>query len=157
MEWRDVDGQQVEACSSCGFVFWRNPLVATIVLIETDGRLVAGRRAIDPGYGLWCFPGGFVNEDEHPAAAAVRECQEEVKAAIEISELLGVYHVIRGDGRGMVAIAFEARLRDGEAPATGHEMLEVATFAPGELPDLAFTTHRQALADWKQRRVSQLS
>jgi hypothetical protein len=48
----------------------------------------------------------------------------------------------------MVAIAYVASLEDGEAPSAGHEMLEVGLFAPDSLPELAFSSHRQAIADW---------
>jgi ADP-ribose pyrophosphatase YjhB (NUDIX family) len=148
MEVREIDGRSVPVCPACGFTAWANPVVATMALIETPGGLILGRRSIEPGYGLWCLPGGFVNEEEHPAEAAARECLEEIRAKVSIDRLLDVYHIIRGDGRGMVAIAYVASLEDGEAPSAGHEMLEVGLFAPDSLPELAFSSHRQAIADW---------
>jgi len=67
MEPRDIDGRIVPVCPACGFTAWSNPVVATMVVIETPGGLILGRRSIEPGYGLWCLPGGFVNEDPfHP-------------------------------------------------------------------------------------------
>lgn len=153
MEKRRIEDREVPACPQCGFIAWRNPTVATMVIIETPGGIVLGRRSIEPGYGLWCLPGGFVNEDEAPVDAAARECEEEIKAKVEIGGLLGVYHIVRGDGAGMVGIAFRASLREGESPAPGHEMLEVGLFAPDNLPELAFGSHRQAVADWVRGRV----
>jgi len=143
-----IEGREVPACPSCGFIAWRNPLVATMVVVETSGGIVLGRRAIEPGYGLWCLPGGFVNEDEAPEEAAARECEEEIAARVDIGSLLGIYHITRGDGRGMVAIAYRATLQGDDSPSAGHEMLEVGLFAPENLPDLAFTSHRRAIADY---------
>jgi ADP-ribose pyrophosphatase YjhB (NUDIX family) len=151
LEWKEVDGQRVQTCPACGFVSWRNPLVSTVVLIETTAGLILGRRAIEPGYGLWGFPGGYVNEDEHPAVAAARECAEEIGVRVKIESLFGVHHVIRGDGRGLVVIAYRASLEDGEQPVAGHETLEIGHFAPDASPELAFKTHQEVLADYRER------
>jgi len=146
---RVVEGQQLEACESCDFVLWRDPKVVTMIVVEDGaGEIVLGRRGIEPGYGLWCLPGGFVNSGEHPAESAVRECREEINAGVEITGLLGVYHIGRPDAPGMVAIAYRAHLLAGEVPSTGSEMLEVATFGRDRLPDLVFPSHREAMRDW---------
>ncbi len=73
---RVIDGRELEACPNDSFVLWRDPKVATAVVVEVDGGVVLGRRSIEPGYGQWCLPGGFVNDDEDPADAAKRECLE---------------------------------------------------------------------------------
>lgn len=151
MEPRKIEGRDLPACPHCGFIAWRNPLVATMVIVETPGGLVLGRRSIDPGYGLWCLPGGFVNEDEHPAQAAARECEEEIVARVEIAGLLGIYHITRGDGRGMLGIAYRARLAEGQSPSAGSEMLEVGLFTADNLPELAFSSHQTAVRDWAVR------
>jgi 8-oxo-dGTP diphosphatase len=153
MELRPVEGREVPHCPSCGFVAWRNPLVATMVVVETPDGIVLGRRAIEPGLGLWCLPGGFVNEEEDPKEAAARECAEEIRARVEIDALLDVYHITRGDGRGMVGVAYAGHLFDGESPGTGSEMTEVGTFRLEQLPELAFASHRRAIADWTRARA----
>ena len=77
LEPRTVEGRALEGCDRCGFVLWHDPKVVTMVVVENDsGEVVVGRRGIEPGYGLWCLPGGYVNDDEHPADSAVRECRE---------------------------------------------------------------------------------
>lgn len=140
------EGRALEACANDDFVLWRDPKVASAVVVEVDGAVVLGRRAIEPGYGKWCLPGGFVNDDEDPAAAAVRECREEIGAAIEITSLLGVYHVAKTTASSIVGIAYRGRLAQGEVMAPGAEMLELGVFRPDALPDLAFPSHREVLA-----------
>jgi len=152
MEMRPVEGREVPHCPSCGFIAWRNPLVATMVVVQTPAGIVLGRRDIEPGLGLWCLPGGFVNEEEEPRDAAIRECAEEIRARVEIDSLLDVYHITRGDGRGMVGIAYAGHLADGESPSAGSETAEVGTFRVGELPDLAFASHRRAITEWAKDR-----
>jgi 8-oxo-dGTP diphosphatase len=145
------EGRELESCPGCGFVLWRDPKVVTMVVVENDaGEIVVGRRGIEPGYGLWCLPGGFVNDDEHPADSAARECLEEITAEVEVTRLLGVYHIQKRGAPSMVGIAYQARLRPGSRPAAGSEMLEVAAFPAGGLPELAFSSHRQAMSDWKR-------
>jgi len=146
---RTLEGREVEGCAECGYVLWHDPKVVTLVVVENDQRqVVVGRRAIEPGYGLWCLPGGYVNDDEHPADSAVRECREEIAADVEITGLLGVYHIRKRGAPSMVGIGYRARLRPGEVPTAGTEMLEVCAFPRDSVPELVFTSHRQAMTDW---------
>jgi ADP-ribose pyrophosphatase YjhB (NUDIX family) len=149
LEPRQLEGRDLEGCPRCGFVLWHDPKVVTIVAVETEGgELVMGRRGIDPGYGLWCLPGGFVNDDEHPAASAARECREEICADVDIVRLLGVYHIEKRNAPSMVGIGYVGRLPPGACPAAGSEMLEVAAFPRDRLPALAFTSHAEVVSDW---------
>jgi 8-oxo-dGTP diphosphatase len=144
---RTIEGRELEACANDDFVLWREPKVATAVVVEAPGGIVLGRRSIEPGYGEWCFPGGFVNYDEDPASAAARECREEVGAEVQLEELLGVYHVSKMTAAAsIVGIAYRGVLALGAQLSAGPEMLEVGTFTPAELPQLAFPSHREVLA-----------
>jgi ADP-ribose pyrophosphatase YjhB (NUDIX family) len=154
---RAIEGRELEACGTCDFVLWRDPKVATMVLIETPDGLLLGRRAIEPGYGAWCLPGGFVNDDEAPDAAAARECLEEIGATVEIAGLVGVFHIRKDGAPSMIGIAYRARLRPGERPAPGEEMLEVRAFPPDAMPDLVFPSHREAVNEWRRSWESSLS
>ena len=145
---RIIEGRELEACPNDDFVLWGDPKVAAAVVVEADGGVVLGRRSIEPGYGLWCLPGGFVNDDEHPADAAVRECIEEICAAVELTSLIGVYHVPKRDAPSMVGIAYRARLVDGAQVRPGSEMLEVRVFPIDSLPPLAFPSHRYVLDEF---------
>jgi ADP-ribose pyrophosphatase YjhB (NUDIX family) len=150
---RLVEGREVEACPHDSFVLWRDPKVSTAVVVEADGGVVLGRRAIEPGHGLWCLPGGFVNDDEDPAAAAARECFEEISAQVELTGLIGVYHIPKTDAPSMVAIAYRGRLADGSRPSAGVEMLEVGVFQFDSLPPLAFPSHKTVLAEYLRSRA----
>ncbi len=145
---RVIEGREVEACPRDSFVLWHDPKVSTAVVVEADGGIVLGRRSIEPGYGLWCLPGGFVNDDEDPALAAVRECREEICAPVELTGLIGVYHIAKTDAPSMIGIAYRGRLVDGARPAAGAEMLEVRVFPPNSLPPLAFPSHTRVVAEY---------
>jgi ADP-ribose pyrophosphatase YjhB (NUDIX family) len=148
LEVRVIEGREVEACPNDSFVLWHDPKVSTAVVVELDGGIVLGRRAIEPGYGLWCLPGGFVNDDEDPAAAAARECLEEISAPVELTGLIGVYHIAKAGAPSMVGIAYRGRLVDGARPSAGTEMLEVGVFQLDSLPELAFPSHRTVVAEY---------
>ena len=149
---RVVEGREVEGCPNDDFVLWHDPKVTTAVVIEVDGGILLGRRAIEPSRGLWCLPGGFVNDDEDPWDAAARECMEEVCAAVEMTRLIGVYHIAKRTAPSMVGIAYSARLAAGSRPAAGPEMLEIGVFALDALPPLAFPSHRQVVGEYIEAR-----
>ena len=152
LQLRTLEGRDVESCAECGFVLWRDPKVVTLVVVENDdGHIIVGRRSIEPAYGLWCLPGGYVNDDEDPADAAIRECREEIGADVEITGLLGVYHIRKDGAPSMVGIGYRARLQPGAVPVAGSEMLEVNAFPGDSMPELAFNSHRQAMTDWRVR------
>jgi len=151
---REIEGQVLEACPNDDFVLWRDPKVVTSVVVTRGDEVVFGRRSIDPGRGLWCLPGGFVNQNEAPADAARRECREEIGAQVEITRLIGVYHIAKTAAPSMVGVAYEARLSEGEAMVPGSEMSEVAFYGADGLPPLAFPSHREIVDDYFRSRAS---
>jgi 8-oxo-dGTP diphosphatase len=144
---RLVEGREVEACPNDDFVLWHDPKVTTAVVIELEGGVLLGRRAIEPRLGYWCLPGGFVNDDEDPWDAAARECLEEICADVELVRLIGVFHIAKESAPSMIGIAYQARLADGSRPSPGPEMLEVGVFDLDSLPVLAFPSHYKVLAE----------
>jgi 8-oxo-dGTP diphosphatase len=147
-ETRLVAKQLLRACPQCDRIFFRNPKVVVAALIEDAGRVLLVLRDIEPGRGLWGLPGGYVDWNEHPQDAMIRECMEEVQVRVEPLELLAVQHIVMDD-EGMVLLPYRARLKAGE-PAAGDEVTQVGWFSPDGLPPLAFTSHRKVLQHWTQ-------
>jgi len=133
-------------CTSCGFIFYQDPKVAVGTIIRNDdNHIVLVRRAIQPGYGKWVFPGGFVDRGEAVLSAAVREAREEAGVDIRIDRLLNVYSY---PGLAPVIIVYLATVTGGVL-ACDDEGLEVRFFAPQEIPwdDLAFRSTVEALRE----------
>jgi 8-oxo-dGTP diphosphatase len=145
---RTIEGREVEACPRDDFVLWHDPKVSTAVVVVVEGGVLLGRRSIEPGYGLWCLPGGYVNDDESPLDAAVRECMEEINATVDITGLIGVYHIAKTGAPSIIGIAYSARLADGARATAGSEMLELAVFPLDAMPPLAFSSHRTVMAEY---------
>jgi 8-oxo-dGTP diphosphatase len=134
-------------CEACAFVFYMDPKVAVGTIIRTDdGRVVLVRRAIEPGYGLWVFPGGYVDRGEQLLDAALREAREESGLEVRIDGLLNVYSY---GGAAPIIIVYAATFVGGEL-CTDEECLEARLFAPDEIPwnELAFRSTREALEDY---------
>jgi 8-oxo-dGTP diphosphatase len=138
-------------CPACGFIHFRNPKVGVSVLVEANGQVLLVRRAIDPGLGKWCLPSGFVEWDESPQAAAIRECAEETGLAVAILELMDAVHYT-ADFRGAgVNLTYRAQVTGGVLQP-GDDAEAARFFTPAELPpagEIAFASHRQALERWQ--------
>jgi len=133
-------------CDACGEIHYENPKVVVGTVPEWDGRLLLCRRAIEPRYGFWTLPAGFMENDETVGDAALRETEEEAGARIELVEpytMLSVPHV------NQVHVFYRARLLDLEFKP-GEESLEVALFDEEKLPwkEIAFRTVGMTLRHW---------
>jgi ADP-ribose pyrophosphatase YjhB (NUDIX family) len=134
-------------CDACSFIFYLDPKLAAGVVPVLDGKVLLVRRSIEPAYGKWVFPGGYVDRGEHPAVAARREALEEAGVVVALEGQLGIYQYPTGNS--VVLVVYRGIITGGE-PAALDESLEVGLFDPAEVPwgELAFSTTRLAMADF---------
>jgi ADP-ribose pyrophosphatase YjhB (NUDIX family) len=151
-----LEGETRLECRECGFVAYANPVpTATAVLVDDDGRVLLGRRALEPDKGRWDLLGGFVNEREHPLDALRRELLEEAGLEVVPGEFLGIWMDRYGydsTAASTLNLYWEARAAGGEQrPADDVE--ELRWFAPSELPwdELAFECNAKVLSAWLAR------
>ena len=133
-------------CDQCGEIHYQNPKVVVGTLPEWEGRVLLCRRAIEPRYGYWTLPAGFMENGETVAEGAARETLEEAGARIELTAPFSMISVPRVN---QVHVFYRARLLDLEF-RPGAETLEVALFEEAEVPwkDLAFRTVSLTLENW---------
>jgi 8-oxo-dGTP diphosphatase len=134
-------------CVACGFVFYLDPKLAVGTIIHDDrSRVVLVRRAIEPGYGKWVFPGGYVDRGEEVQVAAIREAREEVGLDVRIDRLVNIYSYT---GRTPVIIVYAATMIGG-CLGCDEEGLEAEFFERNAIPwdDLAFRSTHEALRDY---------
>ena len=136
-------------CGACGFVFYLGPKLVAGAIFELDGEIVLVQRDIEPGYGKWTFPGGFVERGERAEAAAEREVLEESGLRIEAGEIVGLYTY---EGEVPAIAVFAARVTGGE-PTPLDETMDVKSFPRDGLPwnEMAFPSTEQALKDFLRR------
>ncbi len=143
------------ACASCGFIAYVNPRMVVGTIPVTDaGAVIMIRRGIEPGYGSWAQPGGFLEIDETAQQGALRETLEETGLEVELGRLVGIYSRPQA---AVVVACWESRVAGGSARSSA-ETLEVREFAPAELPwpHIAFQTTAWALRDWLRLRHADL-
>ena len=137
------DNRERFVCNGCGAIHYQNPrnVVGTIPI--WDGKVLLCRRAIEPRYGFWTLPAGFMEIGETTAQAAARETREEAGARVEVQELFALLNVPHVQ---QVHLFYRARLLDADL-AAGNESLDVRLFDEAEVPweELAFPTVGQTL------------
>ncbi len=143
------DNRERWICTGCNTVHYQNPLVVVGCVAEKDGKVLLCKRAIEPRYGYWTVPAGFMELGESLAAGARRETLEEACAEIDIGHLFASVDVI---GAGQVHLFFTGKLSGGFG--VGEESLETELFGEDEIPwdDLAFRSGRYALEKYFEDR-----
>jgi 8-oxo-dGTP diphosphatase len=147
-----MHGDRPRPSCACGFVHWGNPVPAAAVILLRGEEMLWVRRAGEPRKGQWSLPSGFQEYDEDIAACALRELSEETGLVTELDSLLGVYSAFDDPRHNALLVVYTARYIGGEARA-GDDADALAWFPIGSPPpDLAWETHRRALADLRRSR-----
>src|SRR3989304_1758177 len=121
-------------CES-GHILYVNPKVIVGVIPERRGRILLMRRAIEPPYGGWAYPRGFLGIDEAGGGGV----------QVRLGESVGVSSRPAPQSPGIVSIVYRGRVVRGRVKA-GREALEARWFRPEEIPwgELAYETTRWA-------------
>jgi ADP-ribose pyrophosphatase YjhB (NUDIX family) len=131
-------------CTSCNAIHYENPRVVCGCVPEWEDKILLCRRAIEPRYGLWTLPAGFMENGETTAEAGVRETLEEANARVEPLELFSLIDIPYLD---QIYMLYRATLLDLDYSA-GSESLEVELFEETQIPweQLAFPAITKTLA-----------
>ena len=150
----DGDTRERAVCPACGTIHYVNPLLVVGTVPDLGDQVLLCKRAIEPRYGKWTLPAGFMELGETMAQGAARETAEEAGAEVEMGAFFSAMSIPRV---GQVHVFYLARLlHDRFDP--GHESLEARLFTEGDLPwdELAFTTVRETLkCFFADRRLGQ--
>ncbi|GBE11020.1 NADH pyrophosphatase [bacterium BMS3Bbin12] len=137
------DGRPRYVCDHCQTIHYQNPKIVAGCIPEWEDRILLCRRAIEPRYGLWTVPAGFMENGETVAGAAARETLEETCAEVDSCRLYALFNLPH---ISQVYLLFRGRL---SAPrfAPGAESLEVELFTERAIPwdRLAFPVIRETL------------
>ena len=146
----DGDTRERAVCPACDTIHYENPLNVVGTVPYFGERVLLCKRNIEPGWGKWTLPAGFMELGETSAEGAARETDEEAGAQFEMEELLTVLSVPRV---GQVHLFFRARLLSDQF-APGHETIEARLFLEAEIPweEIAFRTVKETLARFFEDR-----
>jgi len=137
------DNRPRHVCTGCGTVHYQNPKIVVGCIPEWQDKILLCRRAIEPRYGLWTLPAGFMERGETTLAGAARETLEEANARVAVGPLYSLFNLPHID---QVYMLFRGRLLDLDFHP-GEESLEVQLFAQSEVPwdSLAFPVVKETL------------
>ena len=137
------DNRPRHVCGACNSIHYVNPRIVTGTVCTWDEQILLCKRAIEPRYGFWTLPAGFMEIGETTGEGAVRETLEESGARIELLELFSMIDVIHAE---QVHVFYRGRMLGPELDP-GTESLEARLFTEDEIPwdQLAFKTVIQTL------------
>ena len=137
------DNRERAVCNDCGLVHYENPLNVVGTVPVWEDQVLLCKRNIEPRYGKWTLPAGFMEVGETTEAGALRETDEEAGARIEMQGLFTLLNVVPV---AQVHFFYLARLLD-TTFNPGPETIEARLFREDEVPweQLAFRTVRETL------------
>lgn len=137
------DDRERYVCDECGIIHYQNPKVVVGCIPEYGDQILLCKRSIEPRYGFWTVPAGFLENGETVSDGAKREVLEEAKARVEI---LGLYTVFDLTDINQVYLLFRSRLLDLDFGA-GEESLEVKLYMEDDIPwdEIAFMPIKESL------------
>ena len=148
----DGDTKQRAVCPACGTVHYENPLNVVGTVPYWGDQVLLCKRNIEPRWGKWTLPAGFMELNETVAEGAARETLEESGAVFEMEGLFSLVNVAQV---GQVHLFYRARLLS-EQFDPGHETLEARLFTEAEIPweEIAFRTVKETLTRYFDDRRS---
>ena len=137
------DNMPRHVCPACGTIHYQNPKIVVGCIPEWEDRLLLCRRAIEPRYGLWTLPAGFMENGETVQQGAARETLEEAEARVEVGALYALFNLPHIN---QVYMLFRARLLVPEF-GPGTESLETQLMTESEIPwdEIAFPVIHESL------------
>lgn len=146
------ENRQRLTCPKCGWIHYTQLKVSAAGLIELDGALLLVRRRSQPWMGSWYLPAGYVEADEDPSYAAVREVQEETGLVVHPNTLFGSYYFDddpRGNG---LLLVYNCQIIDGNLELND-EVDAAGFYHPVSLPEqLTGAGHDRAIKEWAARQ-----
>lgn len=146
--WKKPEGEHLlrQICERCKTIHYQNPKIIAGCLPVWENKILLCKRAIEPCYGLWTVPAGFMENGESIEEAAMRETWEEAYAEVDLKSLYMMYSIMRVD---QLYVLFLAQLKNLNFHA-GEESLEVQLFSEEEIPwkELAFQIVKKTVKNY---------
>ena len=139
----DGDTKIRAVCPQCKTIHYVNPLNVVGTIPVWGDKVLLCKRNIEPRFGKWTLPAGFMEMGETTAQGAARETDEEAGAKFEMQELFSLVNVARV---GQVHLFYRAQLTSDQFQP-GLETQEALLFSEADIPweDLAFRTVKETL------------
>jgi ADP-ribose pyrophosphatase YjhB (NUDIX family) len=139
----DGDTKERAVCPNCSAIHYENPLNVVGTVPHWGDKVLLCKRNIEPRFGKWTLPAGFMELNETTAEGAARETDEEAGAQFEMEGLFSLLNVARV---GQVHLFYRARLLSDQFNP-GTETIQAQLFSENEIPwdEIAFRTVKETL------------
>ena len=142
---KQVDGRKRLVCPECGWIHYENPLpVVVCVAIDKTDKILIVKRNLNPGINKWALPGGFVESNEAPEIACLRELEEETGIKGKIKRLIGVYIQKTKEYGSILVMGYEVKVTKNFL-SLNNELKDAKFFSKKDLPNIPFLSHRKIL------------
>lgn len=150
---KEIDQKQRACCPRCGSIHYEQLKVGAGGVIEQDGKILLLKRTHAPFADCWNLPAGYVEADESPAQAVVREVYEEVGLQVEVVDLVDVYF-FQDDPRGNgIHIVYRCNVIGGVLTESDKATAPTFFASKNIPPNLAGGRHDQAIRAWQELRL----
>lgn len=141
------DGEKIRPyCRACGRYYYDNPVPACCVFVQDRaGRLLFGKRAVEPCLGAWALPGGFMEANESGEGCALREMAEETGLTARRACLLGVSTSRNRNNNGVLVLGYLVEEWQGDLTPDS-DVSDLRFFSREERPPIPFEAHRELIA-----------
>ena len=144
----EVEHRERAYCKKCDIILYENPIPTVVALIRRGEKVLLIRRGIEPGKGGWALPGGFIEMNESPESAILREVYEETNLKGKEAKLFDIIHYNSVFYSSILIISYEVLISDFEPARPGDDAIEVRFFNFDDRPKLIFKPHEDLLRKW---------
>ena len=136
-----IDNRRRLFCENCNEIIYENPIPASASVIINNNKILLVKRKFDPKKGQWCLPGGFIELNETPEDACLRELKEETGLFGTIDRLIDACYSSSLQYNSVIVIGYLIKDVKGDLIA-GDDAEEAAFFDITKLPQIAFKSHK---------------
>ncbi len=132
-------------CQRCGWINYENPLPAVVAVVRNNKKILLVKRGIEPHKGRWTLPSGFIEIEETPRVACLRELKEETNLEGKVLKIIGVYSQRSKMYKNILVVAYGVEAKRKRELTAGDDAQEVRFFPVKKLPNIPFSSHRQII------------
>lgn len=140
-------------CSDCDAIQYQNPKLVVGTIPQWEDKILLCKRNIEPAFGLWTLPAGYMELGETTVAGATRETLEETGAVVKN---LRPYSLIDLPEIGQIYFIFISQLSSLDFHPTT-ESSDVKLFDLEDVPweSIAFSVIKEILLQYQQDSKTQ--
>ena len=147
-----IDGNMRYHCINCNTIHYQNPKPTATLVCPKKNDLLFVKRACEPGRGLWGLPGGFIELNETPNDAAIRELFEETRLVGSVKSFIGHCNHFGSIFGDILLLGLEMKIDNFSTLEANDDADDAKLFNIDSLPRLAFECHHKIINMYKHGR-----